>query len=121
MRPDQPTPRVLTGLDDQLVIAVGPVTEIPPGEARRVPCTPPIAVFNVDGVFYAVDDTCTHQETSLSEGWLEGCEIECPLHTARFDLRTGRPSSPPATRALRTHQVRVEDGIVYVLPSEPTS
>jgi 3-phenylpropionate/trans-cinnamate dioxygenase ferredoxin subunit len=121
MRPDQPTPSALAARDDELVIAVGPVTEIPPGEARRVPCTPPIAVFNVDGEFYAVDDTCTHQDTSLSEGWLEGCEIECPLHSSRFDLRTGRPNSPPATRALRTHRVQVKDGIVILMPSEPTT
>jgi 3-phenylpropionate/trans-cinnamate dioxygenase ferredoxin component len=121
MQPDQPTPKVLTGLDDQLEIAVGPATEIPPGEARRVPCTPPITVFNVDGEFYAVDDTCTHQDTSLSEGWLEGCEIECPLHASRFDLRTGRPNSPPAIRALRTYKVQVRDGIVYLSASEPPS
>jgi 3-phenylpropionate/trans-cinnamate dioxygenase ferredoxin subunit len=121
MRPDQPTPRVLARLEDQLVIAVGPATEIPPGEGRRVPSVPPIAVFNVGGEFYAIDDTCTHQETSLSEGWLEGCEIECPLHTSRFDLRTGRPNSPPATRPVRTHLVQVEDGIVYVVPSEPAA
>jgi 3-phenylpropionate/trans-cinnamate dioxygenase ferredoxin subunit len=123
MRPDQPTPppRVPAGLNGPPMIAVGPAAEIRPGEARRVACVPPIAVFNVDGEFHAVDDTCTHQDTSLSEGWLEGCEIECPLHTSRFDLRTGQPNSPPATRALRTHQVQVIDGIVYLLPSEPVS
>jgi 3-phenylpropionate/trans-cinnamate dioxygenase ferredoxin subunit len=117
MLPDQSTPRVPQGLDDHAVL-VGPATEIPTGEACRVPCVPPIAVFNVDGEFYAIDDSCTHQDTSLSEGWLEGCEVECPLHTSRFDLRTGRPNSPPATRPVRTHQVQVVDGMVYVWPEE---
>ena len=52
-----------------------------------------IAVFNVDGVFYAIDDVCTHDGGPLAEGELIGCEIECPRHGARFDVRTGRPSA----------------------------
>ncbi|MFD5829458.1 bifunctional 3-phenylpropionate/cinnamic acid dioxygenase ferredoxin subunit [Lentzea sp. NPDC060358] len=89
--------------------------ELPPGEAVRIigPHAP-IAVFNADGVFYAIDDTCTHQDASLSEGWLEGCFVECPLHAASFDLRTGEPTCLPAKRSVRTYPVRVEDGVVYV-------
>ncbi|WP_030890510.1 bifunctional 3-phenylpropionate/cinnamic acid dioxygenase ferredoxin subunit [Streptomyces sp. NRRL F-5053] len=88
--------------------------DLPPGESVRLDLDPPIAVFNADGELYAVDDTCTHQDASLSEGWLEGCLIECPLHAASFDLRTGRPTCLPARRALRTHTVSVLDGVVYV-------
>ena len=74
----------------------------------------PIAVFNVDGELLAIDDTCTHQDASLADGWLEGCTVECPLHAACFDLRTGMPSGPPAKMPVRTHEVVVEDGLVYV-------
>ena len=74
----------------------------------------PVAVFNADGELFAVDDTCTHQDASLSEGWLEDCMNECPLHAACFDLRTGKPTGPPAKRSVRTYDVRVKDGVVYV-------
>src|ERR671916_3137431 len=111
MPADQPTPGVPAGLGERTLIAVGPATEIPPGEARRVPCVPPIAVFNVDGEFYAVDDTCTHQDTSLADGWLDGCAVECPLHASCFDLRTGKVSGPPAKTPVRTYRVVVQDGM----------
>jgi 3-phenylpropionate/trans-cinnamate dioxygenase ferredoxin component len=74
----------------------------------------PVAVFNADGELFAIDDTCTHQDASLSEGWLEDCLIECPLHAACFDLRTGKPTGPPAKRSVRTYDVLVNDGVVYV-------
>jgi len=87
------------------------------GEAVRVPLAVPLAVFRVEGALYAVDDTCTHQDASLADGYLEGCFIECPLHASTFDLRTGRPSGPPATRAVRTHAVIVRDGTIFVEPA----
>ncbi|GGN04512.1 bifunctional 3-phenylpropionate/cinnamic acid dioxygenase ferredoxin subunit [Lentzea pudingi] len=89
--------------------------DLPPGEAVRIVGPhAPIGLFNVDGVIYAIDDTCTHQDASLSEGWLEGCFVECPLHAASFDLRTGEPTGLPAKRPVKTHPVLVEDGEVYV-------
>ena len=51
----------------------------------------PLAVFNAGGELFAIDDTCTHQDASLSDGWLEGCLIGCPLHASSFDLRSGIP------------------------------
>jgi 3-phenylpropionate/trans-cinnamate dioxygenase ferredoxin subunit len=99
------------------MIPVCAFDELPVGEAVRVEAEVPIAVFNVDGVLYAIDDTCTHQDTSLADGWLEGCLIECPLHATCFDLRTGVPTGPPATRPVRTHEVVVLDGHVYVRPT----
>jgi 3-phenylpropionate/trans-cinnamate dioxygenase ferredoxin subunit len=96
------------------MILVGPVDDIPLGEAVRVDAHVPIAVFNVDGELFAIDDTCTHQDASLADGWVEGCAVECPLHAACFDLRTGMPSGPPAKMPVRTHEVVVEDGVVYV-------
>ena len=101
------------------MIRVCPLAELPPGEATRVVAHVPVAVFNADGELFAIDDTCTHQDASLSEGWLEGCLIECPLHASRFDLRTGRVDAPPAKRPVRTHRVDVVDGTVYVTPSVP--
>ena len=84
------------------------------GTPFQVTVTAKDAVFNVDGEYFAIDDTCTHQDASLADGWLDGCAIECPLHSSCFDLRTGRPSAPPAKVAVRTHQVVVSDGMVHV-------
>lgn len=102
------------------MIPVCPLGELPPGEAVRIVTDVPIAVFNVDGELFAVDDTCTHQDASLADGWLEGCLIECPLHASRFDLRTGQVTGPPAKRPIRTHTVSVRDGTVFVIPSAAT-
>jgi 3-phenylpropionate/trans-cinnamate dioxygenase ferredoxin subunit len=97
------------------VIPVCRLEDLSKGESVRIETTPPIAVFHTDdGEFYAVDDTCTHQDASLSEGWLEGCLVECPLHAASFDLRTGMPTCLPARRPVRTHRVTVDDGVLHV-------
>jgi 3-phenylpropionate/trans-cinnamate dioxygenase ferredoxin component len=94
---------------------VGQLGDIPLGEAVRIEADVPIAVFNVDGELFAIDDTCTHQDASLADGWVEDCKVECPLHAACFDLRTGMPSGLPAKTAVRTHDVVVDgDGYVYV-------
>ena len=100
------------------MISVCPLDDLPPGAAVRVDADVPVAVFNVDGELYAVDDTCTHQDASLADGWVEGCWVECPLHASTFDLRTGAVSGPPAKTGVRTHGVEVRDGVVWVLPSE---
>jgi nitrite reductase/ring-hydroxylating ferredoxin subunit len=90
--------------------------EVADGESvvvDRAPA-PPIAVFNVAGEFYAVDDTCTHDEYSLAEGYVDGDVVECALHMARFNIRTGKVLSLPATRDLGSYSVRVSDGVVFV-------
>jgi nitrite reductase/ring-hydroxylating ferredoxin subunit len=99
------------------MIPVCSTAELPPGEATTVKADVAIAVFNVDGEFLAIDDTCTHQDASLADGWLDGCAVECPLHASCFDLRTGQVSGPPAKTPVRTHRVTVEDGMVYVHPT----
>lgn len=73
-----------------------------------------VLVANVDGVFYATDDTCTHEEASLSSGSLKGELVKCPLHGSRFSVRTGEPMEDPAEEALRCYPVTVEDGVVLV-------
>lgn len=75
---------------------------------------PPIAVFNVDGDFYAIDDTCTHDEYSLADGYIDGDVVECPLHMAKFNIRTGKVLSLPATVDVGGYAVKVEDGVVFV-------
>ena len=100
-------------------VRVCALSELAPGEARRVEVDPPVAVFHTDdGDIYAIDDTCTHQDASLADGWLEGCEVECPLHASRFDLRTGKVDAPPAKKPVRTHEVSVDGGDVYITLSD---
>jgi 3-phenylpropionate/trans-cinnamate dioxygenase ferredoxin subunit len=89
--------------------------DIPPG---RMTCVEVdgrrILVANVDGVYYATDDTCTHEDASLSSGSLDGELVKCPLHGSRFSLRTGEPMEDPAEDPLRCYAVKVEDGVVLV-------
>ncbi|RST12967.1 bifunctional 3-phenylpropionate/cinnamic acid dioxygenase ferredoxin subunit [Streptomyces sp. WAC05374] len=99
------------------MIPVCRLEDLPEGESVRVGTTPPIAVFHAGGELYAIDDTCSHQDASLSEGWVEDCLVECPLHGASFDLRTGQPTCLPARRPVRTHQVVVTDGVIHVRPA----
>ena len=73
-----------------------------------------IAVANVDGVFYAFDDACTHEQCSLAEGNLEGTKVSCACHGAEFDVRTGEVLAPPATVPLRVYRVRVADDALQI-------
>ncbi|MFD0484208.1 bifunctional 3-phenylpropionate/cinnamic acid dioxygenase ferredoxin subunit [Kineococcus sp. GCM10028916] len=99
-----------------------PLAALPPGEVVRLDrpeLTAPVSVFNVDGELFAIDDTCTHADESLAEGWVEDCAVECPRHASAFDLRTGVPWSPPALTPVRTHLVEVVDGEVVVEVGTP--
>jgi naphthalene 1,2-dioxygenase system ferredoxin subunit len=73
-----------------------------------------IALYDVDGNIFATDNICTHAYARLSDGWLDGELIECPLHAARFDVRTGKVLDPPATVDLKTYPVRVVDDEIQV-------
>lgn len=66
-----------------------------------------IAVYNVDGAFYATSNICTHAHALLSDGWLDGDAVECPLHAGRFDVKTGKALCPPVEIDLQTYPVRV--------------
>ena len=109
----------MTATFSTTLIEAGRVDELPEGEALRIATAgaAPIAIFNVDGEYFAIDDTCTHQDASLSEGWVENCAVECPLHTACFDLRTGAALGAPAKIPVRTHAVHVEGGVIRVAVS----
>lgn len=73
-----------------------------------------IALYSVDGDVYATDNICTHGHARLCEGFLEGHEIECPLHQGKFDVRTGQPTCAPATEPLRSSPVKIEGGRVWL-------
>jgi 3-phenylpropionate/trans-cinnamate dioxygenase ferredoxin subunit len=73
-----------------------------------------VAVCNVGGALYAIDDVCTHDGGALDQGELEGEEIECPRHGARFDVRTGAATQLPAFEPVETHEVRVEGEDILV-------
>ncbi|MBI2297192.1 MAG: non-heme iron oxygenase ferredoxin subunit [Betaproteobacteria bacterium] len=66
-----------------------------------------IALFNVGGRFYALDDTCPHADGPLSEGSIEGEEVECPWHGSRFNIKTGEVTAPPAVESVARYNVRV--------------
>jgi 3-phenylpropionate/trans-cinnamate dioxygenase ferredoxin component len=86
-----------------------------PGQARRVIVgDEEVAVYNVDGELFATSDICSHEEASLSEGELFDHVVECPLHGARFDIRTGKPLSLPAVYPVKTYPVRVVEGKVQI-------
>lgn len=74
-----------------------------------------IALCRLGEEFFAVDNICTHEYACFTDGFIEGDEVECPLHQARFDIRTGKATSPPATVDLRTYPVKREGDEVYVL------
>ena len=74
-----------------------------------------IAVFNVDGAFYAIEDVCTHDYETLTGGAIHGCEITCPRHGARFDVTTGEALSPPAYESVTTFPVRSLGGMIQVI------
>ena len=73
-----------------------------------------IAVANVDGTFYVIDNVCTHDGGPLGEGTLVGDQVECPRHGARFDVKTGQVRALPAVRPVRTYPVQVNGDEVQV-------
>ena len=87
--------------------------------AIKLPTCPPVAVFAADGEYFALDDKCTHGNSSLSDGYIDDCKVECVFHYAIFDLRTGAPLTLPATLPQKTYPVRQTDGWLEVdLPDE---
>ena len=97
----------------------GKADELAPGAMKRVDVRGRrILLANVDGRICAVDDTCTHEEASLSTGVLKGGLVKCPLHGSRFNVCTGKALEEPAEENLRTYAVRLEGGRILVGLSE---
>ena len=96
-------------------IDVAVAAEFPPGTFRTVDAGGiPIAVFNVDADYYAIEDRCSHEAETLSYGSLDGLVITCPRHLAQFSLVSGAVLAPPACEPVATFPVRVRDGVVQV-------
>ncbi|MDQ2683312.1 MAG: non-heme iron oxygenase ferredoxin subunit [Chloroflexota bacterium] len=96
---------------------VAKVSDIGPGELKYVEAGPdyePICLINFEGEFYALNDCCTHQDASLSDGEIVGDEIECPLHGGAFEIKTGLPASFPVVVPAETYQVKVEGDQILI-------
>ncbi len=94
-----------------------PLDDLAPDSAQRVEVQGlDIAIVRVGDDVYAIGDTCSHAEVSLSEGWVEpdDCAVECAAHGAMFDLETGEPLSLPATRPVPVYEVKVVEGVVVL-------
>jgi nitrite reductase/ring-hydroxylating ferredoxin subunit len=92
-------------------------SDLGPGEMMYVEIGPdeePICLINLDGEFFAINDCCTHEDASLSDGEITGDEIECPLHGGAFDIRTGVPTSFPTVIKAKTYPVRVEGDHILI-------
>ena len=99
----------------QGLVSVGKVADLPPGQMTWVAVNRErVLLANVAGIFYAISDTCGHQRVALSKGRLDGYAVECPLHFARYDLRTGELISGPMAEDVLVYAVRVEGETVYV-------
>ena len=89
--------------------------ELQPGQGKMVEVDDKkIALFNVAGAFYAIDNTCTHRGGPLSEGELNGNQVTCPWHGAVFDVTTGQVSRLPAPKGVSSYNIRIEGGDIEV-------
>jgi nitrite reductase/ring-hydroxylating ferredoxin subunit len=96
-------------------VPVAKVGELPPGQMKWVAVNGERRVLaNVDGAFYAISDVCGHRNAPLSRGKLQGYLIECPLHFAQFDVRSGELVNGPVSTPVPVYEVRVEGDIVYI-------
>ena len=90
-------------------------SDVEPGKVKRVILNGiPVAIYNVEGSYYATADRCTHARASLSQGFLQGFLIECPVHQGAFDIRTGQAVTPPCIKPLQVYSVVIRDNDVYL-------
>ncbi len=95
-------------------VKVGVIDDFPEGPSRVDVAGHRLAIIRIGDELYAIGDRCSHEEASLAEGELFDYDLECPLHGAEFDVRTGEPRTLPATRPVPTYRVREENGAVMV-------
>jgi len=96
-------------------ITVAKVGELAPGSHRVIDVDgASVAVFNVAGEYYAIEDVCTHDGGQLTGGFVEGDQVVCPRHGARFSIKTGEALSAPAYEPTAKFPVRVENGVIQV-------
>ena len=96
---------------------VASTADLAPGEAKCVEVAgKKIALFNLEGNFYAIDDTCTHRGGPLSDGALIDCKVQCPWHGSQFDITTGRVVAGPAERKIEVFETEERKGEIYLAP-----
>ena len=99
-------------------IKVAQVSELKTGEMMAVTIgDDQVLLANIEGNFHAIDDVCSHAYACLSDGDINGEEVECPLHGGSFNAMTGMPMNPPADKPLSVFQVKVEGDDIFVAPS----
>lgn len=103
-------------------ILVAQTDEVPDGEAIKIDASVTgtvdnIAIFNDGGEFFALDDTCSHEEASLSDGWLDDGVVECPLHAGKFCLKNGEVLSMPSTEDVACHRLIIEGSDIRLVPN----
>ncbi len=100
---------------ENIFVDITSVKNLPTGTTKKFTVgNNDILLANVDGKIYAVDDMCTHEDSSLSLGCLKGELVSCTLHGSRFNVRTGEPMEEPATEALLRYQVRVQNDRIEI-------
>jgi 3-phenylpropionate/trans-cinnamate dioxygenase ferredoxin subunit len=110
-----------TSTETEQWVRVAAAADVPPETSTRITYNGvDIAVFNVEGTFYAIGDTCTHAEASLSEGDFYDDRVECPLHGSPFNVTTGKALGGQATGNSGKYATKVEDGVIYVNPNPVT-
>lgn len=101
--------------DTATYYTVAKASDIEPGELMYVEAGDAfICLINLDGELHAIDDTCTHEDASLSDGTIDGDEIECPLHGGAFNIRTGEPTSFPVVVPIEKYDLRIEGDDIQV-------
>jgi 3-phenylpropionate/trans-cinnamate dioxygenase ferredoxin component len=102
-------------LNDYIFLEIGPVSDLPSGERMFLEIgDEPVVIFNLAGNIYAIGDVCTHDGGPLGDGELDGHQIICPRHGARFDIRDGKVLTMPAVVDAPSFPVDVQDGIIYL-------
>jgi nitrite reductase/ring-hydroxylating ferredoxin subunit len=102
------------------LVPICSAADISPGSAKFVTVGDlNLAVFNVEGQFFVTQNACTHGPGSLSDGFIEGDQVECDFHGGRFHIPTGKPSAPPCTEGLQTWNVEIKDGEICIDPAAP--
>jgi len=96
-------------------VKVCSITDIKSGNSKKFKVkNNEIALFNVNGKFYAIGAVCSHAGGPLDEGYVENEEVECPWHAARFDLKSGHATNPPASNNVSSYEVKIQDNDVLI-------
>jgi len=96
-------------------VKVAHISEIPPGTRKIIDLEEvTVALFNIDGKYYCIEDVCTHDSGPVAEGELDGFRIECPRHGAHFDVRDGKVLSMPAIVPIPVYEVKLDGEEIYI-------